>query len=156
MDACAGSLIVNVSGTVDPNAPGTYTLTYSATDPSGNTGSTTRTVNVVDTTPPVVSWSFTNLTLSADANCQALMPDVTGTNYIVAADACSSVLTITQTPTNNAVLALGTNEVVLAVADGNGNTAYSTNTVVVADQTAAGDHRAGGQSADQRMPHGVC
>jgi hypothetical protein len=95
-----------------------------------------RTVNVVDMTAPVVSWSFTNLTLSADANCQATMPDVTGTNYILAADACSSVLTITQTPTNSALLALGTNEVVLAVADGNGNTAYSTNTVVVADQTA--------------------
>jgi subtilisin-like proprotein convertase family protein len=134
-DACAGSLSVTVSGTVNANAPGTYTLTYIATDPSGNSATNTRTVNVVDTTPPVISWSFTNLTLSADANCQALMPDVTGTNYILAADACSSVLTITQTPTNNAVLALGTNVVVLAVADGNGNTAYSTNTVVVADTT---------------------
>jgi large repetitive protein len=134
-DTCAGSVAVTVSGTVDANTPGSYTLTYSATDGAGNTGSTNRTVNVVDTTPPVISWSFTSLTLAADTSCQALMPDLTGTNYILAADACSAALTITQTPTNNAVLALGSNQVVLAVSDGSGNTAYSTNTVMVADQT---------------------
>jgi len=135
LDACVGPVTPMASGSVNPNSPGSYTLTYTANDGNGNIATATRTVNVVDTTAPVVNWSFTNLTLSADTNCQALMPDVTGTNYILAADACSSVLTITQTPTNNAVLALGTNEVVLAVADGNGNTAYSTNTVVVADTT---------------------
>jgi hypothetical protein len=63
------------------------------------------------------------------------MPDVTGTNYLLATDACSSALSITQTPTNNAVLALGPNEVVLAVADSVGNTAYSTNWVIVQDST---------------------
>jgi hypothetical protein len=59
---------------------------------------------------------------------------VTGTNYILASDTCSAV-SITQSPTNNAVLALGTNVVVLAVADASGNTTFSTNTVVVADTT---------------------
>ena len=112
---------------------GNYTVVV--TNPDG-AATNYAVVYVVDTTAPVVNWSFTNLTLSADANCQARMPDVTGTNYILAADACGSVLTITQTPTNNAVLGLGTNEVVLAVADGSGNTAYSTNTVIVADQSA--------------------
>ena len=134
-DACAGSVVVHVSGSVNANDPGSYTLTYTADDGNGNTNSTTRAVNVVDTTPPVISWSFTNLALSLDTNCSVLMPDVTGTNYILAADACSGILVITQIPTNNAVLALGTNQVVLAVNDGNGNTAYSTNTVVVQDTT---------------------
>jgi hypothetical protein len=120
---------------VNPNTTGAYTLTYTANDGNGNTATAFRTVNVVDTTAPAISWSFTNLTLSADASCQALMPDVTGTNYILASDACSVSLTITQTPTNNTVLALGTNQVVIAVADSTGNTAYSTNTVVVADTT---------------------
>jgi fibronectin-binding autotransporter adhesin len=136
LDACVGPVSAVTSGSVNANSPGSYTITYTANDGNGYIATATRTVHVVDTTAPVVSWSFTNLTLSANGSCQALMPDVTGTNYILAADACSSVLAITQTPTNNAVLALGTNEVVLAVADGNGNTAYSTNTVVVADQTA--------------------
>ena len=135
LDACVGPVAVVASGTVNTNTTGTYTLTYTANDGNGNTATVSRTVNVVDTTAPAITWSFTNLTLSADASCQALMPDVTGTNYILASDACSVSLTITQTPTNNTVLALGTNEVVIAVADSSGNTAYSTNTVVVADTT---------------------
>ena len=40
---------------VNVNTPGTYTLTYSASDPSGNAADpVTRTVNVVDTTKPVI------------------------------------------------------------------------------------------------------
>ena len=44
-----------VTGTVDTSTVGTYTITYSATDASGNTSSETRTVTVVDTTAPVIS-----------------------------------------------------------------------------------------------------
>ena len=33
----------------------TYVITYTATDASGNTGTATRTVTVVDTTAPVVT-----------------------------------------------------------------------------------------------------
>jgi hypothetical protein len=38
------------TGSVNPNAAGTYTLTYTANDGSGNLANTNRTVNVVDTT----------------------------------------------------------------------------------------------------------
>ena len=41
---------VTASGTVDTSAIGTYTITYTATDASGNTGTTTRTVTVVGST----------------------------------------------------------------------------------------------------------
>ena len=44
---------VSTSGTVDTSTVGTYTLTYSATDASGNTGTATRTVNGQDTIGPV-------------------------------------------------------------------------------------------------------
>ena len=37
---------------MDTTTVGTYTLTYSATDAAGNTGTATRTVNVQDTTGP--------------------------------------------------------------------------------------------------------
>src|SRR5947208_15118452 len=40
---------------VNINAVGSYTVTYSVVDPSGNPFSTTRTVNVVDTTVPVIT-----------------------------------------------------------------------------------------------------
>jgi hypothetical protein len=72
--------------------------------------------------------------LAADTNCSALMPDVTGTNFISASD-LSGTVTITQSPTNYAVLSLGTNLVVLTVQDGSGNTAYATNQILVQDQT---------------------
>ena len=52
-DACAGSLGVTTNSTVNPNAVGVYTIGYSATDPSGNSATNTRTVYVVDQTPPV-------------------------------------------------------------------------------------------------------
>ena len=37
---------VSVSGSVDVNATGTYTLTYTVSDAAGNAASLTRTVNV--------------------------------------------------------------------------------------------------------------
>jgi hypothetical protein len=56
-DGCAGDLTgsISVSGTVDPDVVGSYVLTYDASDPSGNPAiQKTRTVNVVDTTAPVI------------------------------------------------------------------------------------------------------
>jgi hypothetical protein len=41
-----GALTPSSSGTVDVNHTGTYTITYSATDKAGNTGTATRTVTV--------------------------------------------------------------------------------------------------------------
>ena len=46
-----------VTGTVDTALTGSYVLTYSASDITGNSGTLTRTVNVVDTTAPVVTLS---------------------------------------------------------------------------------------------------
>ena len=112
-DICAGVVPVVVSGTVNVGVVGTNTLIYTATDGNGNTNSATRTVIVRDTTPPTILWSFTNLVLAANSNCSAAMPNVTGTNFILATD-LSEPLTISQTPTNNSILPLGTNAVVIA------------------------------------------
>jgi hypothetical protein len=132
-DLCAGATAVIPSGTVNTNVVGTNTITYTASA-DGNTAIATRTVIVRDTTPPAILWSFTNLVLAAGTNCGAAMPDVTGSNYIFATD-LSGAPAISQTPTNNFILPLGTNIVVIAVADASGNTSYSTNTIVVADET---------------------
>ncbi len=133
-DACAGTVAVAVSGTVNSSVLGTNLLVYTSDDGNGNTSTATRTVIVRDTTPPTILWSFTNLVLAADNTCGAQLPDVTGTNFILAAD-LSGALAISQSPTNAAPLPLGTNVVVITVQDGSGNAAYSTNTVVVRDQT---------------------
>jgi subtilase family serine protease len=132
-DLCAGPVPVVTAGTVNANTVGTNTLTYSATDGNGNTNFVTRAVIVHDTTPPTILWSFTNLVLAAGTNCDAVMPDVTTTNFILAAD-LSGTLTYSQTPTNNARLQVGTNVVVTVVEDASSNASYSTNTIVVEDQ----------------------
>jgi len=132
-DACAGTLAVITSGIVSVNAVGTNTLAYNAADGNGNTNTATRTVVVRDTTPPAISWSFTNLVLTANSSCVAAMPDATGTNYILATDLSGTVV-ITQSPTNNALLQPGTNTVVITVADASGNKSYSTNRIAVLDQ----------------------
>src|SRR5206468_119273 len=55
-DLCAGSLngAIQVSGNVNANTVGSYTLTYTVSDGHGNNASASRTVQVVDTTPPVL------------------------------------------------------------------------------------------------------
>lgn len=52
-----GMLSVASSGGVDTHRPGTYTLTYTYTDRSGNIGSISRSVEVIDTEAPVVTLS---------------------------------------------------------------------------------------------------
>jgi hypothetical protein len=133
-DACAGALAAVTSGSVNTNSVGTNTLFYTANDGNGNIATANRTVIVRDTTPPVIVSSFTNLLLAANASCAAQMPDVTGTNFIVASD-LSLPLAISQSPTNGATLLLETNVVVISVLDASSNAAYSTNIIIVADET---------------------
>jgi uncharacterized repeat protein (TIGR01451 family) len=62
-DACLdASVPVTTSGSVDVNTPGTYTITYTATD-GGRTSTATRTVTVVDTIAPVINLKTTPIML---------------------------------------------------------------------------------------------
>ena len=64
LDAGDGDLTssIVVSGSVDTSTIGTYTLTYNVSDTSGNAAvPVTRTVNVVDTTAPVITLLGDNL-----------------------------------------------------------------------------------------------
>ena len=115
-------------------ALGTNLVIWTVTDTSGNTNSCHQQVIVVDTQPPTISWYMTNVVVGADTNCQAAIPDITSTNYILAVDNCSSI-TVTQSVAADTVVALGTNEVVLAAFDAAGNVAYCTNYVLVVDLT---------------------
>ena len=54
-DNCAGAPPVTASGSVNLSVPGSYTITYTANDGNGNTATTTRTVNVVDTSAPLLT-----------------------------------------------------------------------------------------------------
>ncbi|MFL5345128.1 MAG: immunoglobulin-like domain-containing protein [Hyalangium sp.] len=56
-DACAGPVAAVASSSANANTPGSYTLTYTATDPSGNKATlyAARTVTVSDTAPPTLT-----------------------------------------------------------------------------------------------------
>jgi uncharacterized repeat protein (TIGR01451 family) len=56
---CGNPVTVTTSGTVNPNAPGTYTITYSATA-NGFTTEATRVVTVQDTVAPVITLNGAN------------------------------------------------------------------------------------------------
>jgi hypothetical protein len=133
-DTCSGIVSAQTNGVVDSHAISTNTLVYLVTDSGGNSNSVSRVIIVRDTTAPVISWSFTNLVLSLNESCSAVMPDVTGTNFILATD-FSGPLQFAQSPTNNSVLVLGTNVVIISVSDAFGNTSYATNFLQVRDTT---------------------
>jgi uncharacterized repeat protein (TIGR01451 family) len=56
---CGSSVTVTTTGTVNPNAPGTYTLNYSATA-NGFTSEATRIVTVEDNVAPVITLNGAN------------------------------------------------------------------------------------------------
>ncbi len=71
----------SVSSNVDENVVGTYTITYEAKDSSGNISFLTRTVNVHDTTAPVLMVANTD-TIVVEVFGNIVLPDNSATdNY---------------------------------------------------------------------------
>lgn len=132
-DACAGTLSVATTGSVDVNTPGTYVLSYTATDPAGNNGSATRTVQVVDTTAP--SFVCPNpVQLPAAENGEAQTPDFLA--QLVVNEDCSATVTAQQSPAAGIPLPAGTHQVIITAADAAGNQSICSVSVTV----SAGDN----------------
>jgi hypothetical protein len=136
-DSCAGDFTsaIQVSGTVDPNVVNTYTLTYTVSDASGNEATATRTVNVVDTTAPVITVSGDS---PVTVECHGSYTDAGAT----ATDACGVVSVNTSGGVD--VNTPGTYTITYTATDGT-NTATATRTVNVVD-TAAPTITLGGAS----------
>ena len=118
-----GGETVTTSGTVDTNTVGTYIITYSATDAAGNTSTATRTVNVVDTTNPV-------LTIIGDNPVSAEL----GSTYTDAGASATDLDTVTVTSVSDVDTDnVGTYSVVYTATDASGNSSTATRTVNVVD-----------------------
>src|SRR5881628_2959288 len=131
-DLCAGDLSgqIQVSGSVDANSVGSYTLSYSVSDGHGNSASASRTVNVVDTTSPVLSLvGAATMTIE----CHSVFSDPGAT----ASDLCAGDLT-SQVQVSGSVDAnsVGSYTLSYSVSDGHGNNASATRSVQVVDTTA--------------------
>ena len=127
-DSCAGPLPVSTSGSVNVNAPGDYTLTYSATDPAGNTGTATRSVHVRDTTAPVIALNGAN---PMTVECHTTFTDPGAT----ATDACDTSVPVSVSGSVNSNVP-GTYTLTYNASDDSGNNATPvTRTVNVVDTT---------------------
>jgi autotransporter-associated beta strand protein len=98
-------------------------------DNCDNTSSCDFSVTVNDAQSPVISACVGSQTLPADANCQAVLPDLTG--QVVATDNCGGTPMVAQSPAAGTVLGLGTNLVVWTAIDSHGNSAACTQAVIV-------------------------
>lgn len=130
-DTCDTSVPVNVTGTVDVNTPGTYTLTYNAMDDSGNAAvAVQRTVTVVDTTAPTISCP-SNITVYLPLNTTAISTVV---NYTapVGSDSCGPATTVqTAGLPGGASFPVGTTTNTFTVTDGAGHSTSCSFTVTV-------------------------
>lgn len=123
------SAAVSVSGAMDPSVPGSYTLTYSVSDSSGNKAQATRVVTYIDVTAPVI-------TLTGDTVMELDNGAVYEEPGFVATDDCdgdvTAMVTVEGTVDGNTA---GTYTLVYTVTDAGGNTATVERTVTVKDLT---------------------
>src|SRR5204863_20796 len=122
-DACEGNIPVVITGTVG-SALGSYVLTYTATDSSGNTATATRTVNVVDTGGPVITLNGAN-PMTIECGAGYTEPGAS------AIDTCQGSIPVVIT--GSVLSGVGTYTITYTATDASGNTATATRTVNVFD-----------------------
>ena len=135
-DAYDGDLTSSITTTsnVNINTVGSYTVTYTVTDSSSNSATATRTVNVVDTTAPVITISGAN---PVDVDLGTTYNDAGAT----ATDAYDGDLTASITVSSNVdTNTVGTYTVTYTVSDAAGNQATETRTVNVVDNNNPTTH----------------
>ena len=134
LDAGDGDLTssIVVSGSVDTSTVGTYTVTYNVSDTSGNAADpVTRTVNVVDTTVPVITLLGDN-PMTIEVGSTFTDPGATALDA-GDGDLTSSIVVTGSVDTST----IGTYTLIYNVSDTSGNAADPvTRTVNVVDTTA--------------------
>jgi hypothetical protein len=111
---------------------GTYAITWTATDTSGNKFSCDQNITVIDVTPPAITCPE-DVVLPGDENCQAVYSGPSAT----AVDNCDSKPVITSDPALPATLrGAGSHAIVYTATDASGNSSTCTQTVTITDVIA--------------------
>lgn len=139
-DNCPGVTVTRTGVPAGNNFPvGNTTVTYRATDRSGNFTEDTQVVTVIDNTVPVVTppGPVTLFTGPGATSCGVTVTDLDTTLGVgTATDNCPGVGAVTRTgvPAGN-VFPVGQTIVTYSVTDAHGNTDSETQTVTVIDNT---------------------
>ena len=147
-DTCAGSLAVTTNSTVNANAVGVYTNQYTATDPSGNSATNTRTVYVVDTD---AAGDYAQRANPLTNECHAAFVDPGAT----ANDTCAGSLARDHQQHGQCECGWRLYDP-LQRHRSERQLGHQHAHRVCGGHDAAGHYAQRGQSADQRMPCGVC
>jgi hypothetical protein len=133
-DNCPGATIAQTAGPAGGSQfpVGTTTVTYTATDASGNTSTASFTVTVTDNEAPVASC-LQAITISLDANGVAQLP--VGDVNLASSDNCG-IASIVLSQNTFSCADLGLNTVTMTVTDVNGNSSTCTIAVTVVDTIA--------------------
>ena len=110
---------------------GTTVVTYTATDAVGNTSTCSFNVLVRDVTSPVISGCPSNITVNANASCQATVSWTVPT----VSENCGGGLTLTTTKNPGTVFGLGTTVVTYTATDAAGNSSTCSFNVIVQDNS---------------------
>jgi hypothetical protein len=128
-DNCCVEGISSVPAVPGDFGPGPHTITYTATDGSGNTASCATQISVEDRTPPQITCPAP-VVLQVNGQCEAQV-----NLQASATDNCSAVA-ITSNPPLPAMLAgLGPHTIVFAASDASGNRATCETTATLVDVT---------------------
>src|SRR6185436_789008 len=102
-------------------------------DAAGNTSTCSQTFTVTDDTAPSISSCGSPQSASADANCQAAVPDFTAA--VTASDnyTASGSLTKSQSPSAGTLVGIGNTTVTVTVSDAAGNTSTCSQTFTVTE-----------------------
>ena len=120
---------IETTGVVDTSVPGSYTLTYTARDAAGNAGTAELVVNVVDTTPPVLSLPAGVSDSASDSGTANVIFAVSATDNAAGDPA------IVCTPPSGSAFGIGVTTVSCTATDASGLSASATFNVTVIDDT---------------------
>lgn len=157
----SGSLVKTqspIAGTLVGLGPTTVTVTVK--DASNNMATCTRTFTVSDTTAPSINSCGPDTGATADASCQAVLPDLRGS--VSAGDGCTSTgsLTLTQSPVLGTVLGLGPHTITITVKDAANNQSTCTKSFSVTSPDSDGDGtpdcQDGCPSDPNKIAPGIC
>ena len=133
-----GATVLGTTATLSTSlAFGPHTITLKVTDPSGDFSEDTVSVNIVDTTDPMIT-APSNVSVNTGpsaSSCGAFISDAT-LGSATASDGCSASVTVTRTgvPAGNN-FPVGTTIVTYTADDGHGHTKNAYQSVTVTDNT---------------------